>query len=209
MEFFPFNDHCALQLSELRLPMTREKVVEVLAKRGFKELDLGFEAMIEAARDCIGKSEYDRVDPRLAPLVVDCATFLMWVYGQRGVLLPRYPIQQRKMGRPIDLLEVRIGDLLFMRGYRPLYDDDPNNAVGHCGIVTEKGTVVHAANGRVGVIEQPMERFVGGGDGFRGARRIIEDEADVLTFLNTKRRWLRSSDDFRYIILKIPPHKHW
>src|SRR4030042_1996014 len=153
MEFFPFNDRCALQLSELGIPMTREKVVEILARRGFKELDVGFETMIEAARSCVGESKYGRVDPRLAPSVVDCATFLMWIYGQRGILLPRYPIQQRKVGRAVELSEVRVGDLLFIRGYRPLYDDDPSDAVGHCGVVTEKGTVIHAANGRVGVIE--------------------------------------------------------
>jgi cell wall-associated NlpC family hydrolase len=189
--------------------MTREKVVEVLARRGFKELDVDFATMVEAAQGCIGKSEYGRVDPRLAPSVVDCATFLMWVYGQRGISLPRYPIQQRKMGKSIDLREVKIGDLLFIRGYRPLYDDDPNDAVGHCGIVTERGTVIHAANGRVGVIEQSIGGFVGSGDSFRGARRIVENESDVVTFLNTKRRWIHSSDDFKYIILKIPPHKHW
>jgi len=209
VEFWPFRDRCALQLSELGLPMTLDKVVEVLAKRGFKKLNVGFADMVEAARSCIGRSEYIQAHPDLAPRLVDCATFLMWVYGQRGILLPRYPIQQRKMGRMVELFELRIGDLVFIRGYRPLYDDDPSDDVGHCGIVTERDTVVHAANGKVGVVEVPISAFVGSGKNFRGARRIIEEARDVVTLLNKRGRWIRSSDDFRYIILKTPPHKHW
>lgn len=209
MEFFPFKGRCALQLNELGLPMTRERVIEVLARRGFQKLDVGFVAMIEAARGCIGRSEYRCVRPEFAPAAVDCATLLIWLYGQRGIALPRHPIAQRKVGRPVDLPEVRIGDLLFTQGANPLYDDDPNDAVGHCGIVTERGTVISAANRKRGVIEEPIGSFVRNMSQFRGARRIIEDDGDVITFQIPPSAWVVSSYDLKYFILKVPPHKHW
>ena len=118
VEFLPYKDRCALPLSELGLPMTRERVIEVLGKRGFKKLPVDFSTMIELARKCVGKSEYRCARPALAPQVVDCATLLVWVYGQRGIALPRHPIAQRKVGRSVSLTEVKIGDLVFSRHFR-------------------------------------------------------------------------------------------
>ncbi len=209
MGFLSYKKRCALPLSELGLPMTRERVIEVLGKRGFKELPVDFSYMIKLARECVGRSEYRCARPDLAPQVVDCATLLVWVYGQRGIALPRHPIAQRKIGKPVELSEVRIGDLVFIRGYRPLYDCDPNDAVGHCGIVTERGTVISAANRKRGVVEESIEDFVGNASKFRGARRIIEDDGDVITFQIPPGAWVVSSSDLKYFILKVPPHEHW
>ena len=209
MEFISYEGRCALQLSELGLPMTRERVIKVLWRRGFKELPVDFSTMMELARECVGKSEYRCARPDLAPQVVDCATLLVWLYGQRGIALPRHPIAQRKVGRPVSLTEVRTGDLVFVRGYRPLYDDDPNDAVGHCGIVTERETVINAANRKRGVVEEPIEGFVGNASKFRGVRRIIEDDGDVVTFQIPPGAWVVRSSDLKYFILKVPPHKHW
>ncbi len=209
MEFLPYTDRCALPLSELGLPMTRERVIEVLRRRGFKKLPVDFSTMIELARKCVERSEYRCARPALAPQVVDCASLLVWLYGQRGIVLPRHPIAQRKIGMAVDLSEVRIGDLLFTQGANPLYDDDPNDAVGHCGIVTERGTVINAANRKRGVVEETIEGFVGNASKFRGARRIIEDDGDVVTFQIPPGVWVVRSSDLRYFILKVPPHKHW
>lgn len=199
MEYRAVGNRCAVDLDALNLPIPRPDILSILARKGFVTVDVD---IIHLARMCIGTSRYRR-GARLseAPAFVDCSCFVKWLYACRGVWLPRRSIQQFRLGTSIRLEDVRGGDLIFTSGWRNYYDDDPSNGVGHVGIATEDRTVVHAAGRTSGVVETPLETFVGKRK-FRGARRHIPHGSDVLTLEAPAGRDVETSDDIRWIVLQ-------
>jgi hypothetical protein len=97
---------------------------------------------------------------------------------------------------------VVVGDLIFTTGSVNYYHDDPAQGVGHVGIATGEGTVVHAANKRAGVIETDISKFVLNDTKFRGIRRYILDSARVITLHVPPIREVEVSDDIRWIVLQ-------
>ncbi|WP_223702642.1 C40 family peptidase [Sutcliffiella deserti] len=45
--------------------------------------------------------------------IFDCSSFIQYVYGANGIILPRNSRQQFRMGQPIRLSSIQKGDLLF------------------------------------------------------------------------------------------------
>lgn len=126
---------------------------------------------------------------------------MKWLYGRRGIWLPRYTIQQRQLGEDVSLSHLLSGDLVFTKGRISWYDDDPETGVGHVGVATGNETIIHAANSDSGVIEQPLEEFLRN-DVFRGARRYLPSDRTVYT-LEAPSRWeVETMDDLRWIILQ-------
>lgn len=68
----------------------------------------------------------------------DAAGFTRWVYGQRGITLPKTAARQAVGGRQIAKEDVRPGDLL-------VYRDPAAQGSFHVGIYTGKGNFLHAA----------------------------------------------------------------
>lgn len=143
-----------------------------------------------------------------APNVVDCSSLIKWLYGEIGIWLPRRTIQQRMCGVEVSRNQIRYGDLVFVSGVKNYYTDDPVDGVGHVGIRGIGNLVVHATNrpGRLGmmpqvrsgVIETPLDEFIG--DGFRGARRIVPDLQTLWVFEDLKKRGIEVSDDLVWIV---------
>ncbi len=163
--------------------------------------------IIKIAQQCIGISQYYRgAKPSEAPSIVDCSSFMKWIYSNCGIWLPRRSIQQREYGEVIEIENIIGGDLIFISGRVDYFDDDPKNGVGHVGIATNNKTVIHAANKDIGVIETPIDKFIGK-DKFRGARRYIPKNVEVLTFITPSKREVETADDIRWIILQTLPEK--
>jgi hypothetical protein len=199
MEYRAVGTRCAVDLDELKLPIPRAEALQILAKKGFQRQDVN---LVLLARKRVGKSTYDRgVRASKAPTIVDCSSLVKWLYGQRGIELPRRSIQQREMGQTIPRVSAMAGDLVFVSGFRDYYLDDPTDGVGHVGIVTEKQTVIHAASSKEGVIETPIERFATP-QNFRGVRRYIPEDRTIITFETPPHREVERSSDFRWIILQ-------
>lgn len=99
------------------------------------------------------------------------------------------------------ILEVDAGDVIFVSGRINYYYDDPSYGVGHVGVATGEETVIHAANSNIGVVESSIVEFLGE-DNFRGARRYIPKDAEVITFETPLNSGIETSDDFRWIILQ-------
>ncbi len=78
-----------------------------------------------------------------APKVVDCASLVKWLYGERGVWLPRNFLRWQEFG--VSVREPIGSDLVFTTGRR-------GSGVGHVGIASGPDTMIHAIN-RVGVQE--------------------------------------------------------
>lgn len=201
--FRTVGNRCAVDLSSLRLSLSDTQALALLTSLDFRVIDID---LIHIARSYIGVSCYHR-GARLtdAPAVFDCSSFMKWLYGQRGVWLPRRTIQQIELGASIDLSDIRAGDLVFTTGYINFYQDDPALGVGHVGIVTGEGTIVHAANSRAGIVESTVENFLRKAK-LRGVRRYIPDPARVITLETPPSREIEMSDDIRWIILQQLPH---
>ncbi|OHA32242.1 MAG: hypothetical protein A3B09_02455 [Candidatus Taylorbacteria bacterium RIFCSPLOWO2_01_FULL_43_83] len=161
--------------------------------------------MVSLARQCISASRYRR-GARLyeAPAVVDCSSFIKWLYAERGIWLPRRSIQQREFGKVVSLDELVAGDVVFVSGWIDYYHNDPANGVGHVGIATGDETIIHAAGMKTNVVETPLQKFIGKTK-FRGARRYIPKDQEVLTFQTPPDKEVEISDDLRWIILQSLP----
>lgn len=158
--------------------------------------------LITLARQCIGASQYRRgARPSEAPEIVDCSSFVKWLYAQRGIWLPRRSIQQRELGEAVNLDGLVAGDLIFISSWINYYLDDPADGVGHVGIATNDGTVIHAANRKVNAVETPLDKFVDKTK-FRGARRYIPKDIKVLTLETPVNREVEIADDIKWIILQ-------
>lgn len=163
--------------------------------------------IVALARQCISTSQYRRgARPSEAPAIVDCSSFIKWLYAQRGIWLPRRPIQQHELGETINLDELIAGDVVFVSGRIDYYHDDPTNGVGHVGIATGDGTVVHAANKKIHITETPIGEFLDKTT-FRGARRYIPKDIEVLTFETPPDREIEIMDDIKWIVLQSLPRK--
>lgn len=72
----------------------------------------------------------------------DCSGFTQYLYGQRGINIPRTAKQQFASGTPVKREDLREGDLVFFNTRGP---------ISHVGIYIGDGTFCHAANPRRGV----------------------------------------------------------
>jgi hypothetical protein len=91
-----------------------------------------------------------------------------------------------------------------VKGAIDWYNHDPRDGVGHVGIATGDGTIVHAADPEAGVVETPFSRFVGESK-LRGIRRYIPVGIKVVTLETPSNRGVETSDDVRWIVLQLLP----
>jgi peptidoglycan endopeptidase LytE len=202
VQYRAVSNRCAVHLPSLNLPISTEDSLTILHDRGFKVLEVD---VIALARSCIKSSTYRRgAKPSEAPAIVDCSSFIKWLYGKRGIWLPRRSIQQREVGCPIPIEKIETGDVVFVSGWIDYYHTDPKDGVGHVGIATGDGTIIHAADRKTHVTESSLESFVGE-IGFRGIRRYVPKGQVVLTFETPSDREVETSDDIRWIILQSLP----
>lgn len=187
---------CAVRVADLKLPISDQEALLRLELKGFRRIEVD---LLQLARLSCRQSRYQRgARTELAPGVVDCSSLVKWLYGRLGVWLPRHSLHQRLMGCAVSAQDLRLGDLLFTEGAKPYYVDDSGDGVGHVGMATGEGTVIHAANAVVNVVEVPTEQFVG--PGFRGARRILLPGTVVLE--STSGRRAECSLDYRCFVLQ-------
>lgn len=196
MDYQAVGGRCAFDFSSVDAA-ERQRMTETLVADGFLVLNVDVVALV---RERVDQATYRRgARMREAPAVFDCSSFTKWAYGQRGIWLPRRSIQQLAVGAPVTLGHIQAGDLVFVRGWINYYHEDPSDGVGHVGLATGDGTVVHAADSQAGVVESRLERFTKDGKIFRGARRIIEGQSDVMTFITPPVREIETSDDIRWL----------
>lgn len=95
----------------------------------------------------------------------DCSGLVWFTYRQQGINLPRISWQQFGAGTPVKRSNLRPGDLTF-------YKVNKSGKSLHVGIVTDRGTFVHAPSSGKRVMESSLnnpywrEHYI-------GARRIL------------------------------------
>jgi lipoprotein Spr/probable lipoprotein NlpC len=97
------------------------------------------------------RDEWQGVDYRLGGLSkqgVDCSGFVYLTYRSAfGLNLPRTTEQQSKLGTPVEIHQLRAGDLVFFKTGR---------GIRHVGIYVEKGLFLHASTSK-GVIMSQLD----------------------------------------------------
>jgi hypothetical protein len=197
MVYYSVNNRCAIDFGDFQLPISNKEAFEILIKKGFQQIEIDILAIAKA---CVGKSIYRR-GSRLseAPNFFDCSSFIKYLYGQKGIWVPRRSIQQSEFGCSVDLKNITAGDVICVSGHIDYFIKDPLLGVGHVGIVTENNSVIHAKNKEAGIVETPMKNFFSK-DNLRTVRRIIPSDHQVYTFLTSEEREVESSDDIGWII---------
>lgn len=189
----------AIDFELLKIPHPREKIVHILGSLG---VDVIKKNIVSVARSRIGVSAYRRGARRDQwPSLLDCSGLTKWAYGELGVWLPRYSIDQRDYGTRIELKRARAGDLIFCSGYRSYYWDDPKDGVGHVGLLTGKRTVIQAAGSEIGIVETGIESFTRK-NSFQGVTRILDDFSKLSTLILPPQLALETITEVRWKILQ-------
>ncbi len=198
--YLAVGNRCAVNMESLSLPIPDSEAVMILQEMGFQLINESLTSLLEPL---VGQSIYKRnCQAEEAPAFVDCSSLAKWVFGKKGIWLPRHPIDQRYIGFPevqwqIDSLGE--GDLLFTTGSRNRYWDDPALGVGHVGMVTNRQTVIHAANSNVGVVEVSLQDILSRWKN-RGVVRVIPNDR-TYTFECEPEYKVEYSAAFRWKIL--------
>ena len=188
------NDRCYIDFATLGLETFTAR--RSLHSRGFRPVAVD---MVSEARARIGKSKFKlSVDPHLAPDIVDCSSFTKWLYGLRGIDLPRYAAFQYERGKAVEISDLRAGDLVFTSGYcrQAWY-------VGHVSLFTGESVVTAMIVKGVGrVVEMPLAQLLDMRE-LRGARRYAVLDRGV-TFLCPERYRVQGSvETLRSFVLSL------
>lgn len=95
----------------------------------------------------------------------DCSGLAWYVYRRNGVILPRVSWQQFGAGRAIKYGDIRPGDLIFHKVKK-------NGKSLHVGIVTDRGTFIHAPSSGKRVMESSLNNTFWRSH-YLGARRVL------------------------------------
>jgi len=171
------GNRCAISLAEYSLIISTDEALTVLENLGFRVVEVD---MVALARQLISISKYRRgVSFKEAPGIIDCSSMMKWLFAQRGIWVPRYADHQFKYSSPVYIEDVTKCELVFRSGsYNFDPEGDGTENIGHVGLASGDGTVIHATN-KVGVEEVPIEKFTSGDD-LRIAGRYI-NSPDVIT----------------------------
>ncbi len=191
---------CAVDLNVLAEIVPKGKALSILERLGLRILCT---RVVDVAAYYAGRANY-RVGCRMteAPRTFDCSSFVKWCYGCLGIWMPRRAVQQSAFAEPIAVHEVGSGDLLFTSGNGNYYHQDPSMKIGHVGIATSRGTVLHASMRRRSVVESSRDEFLETGT-LRGAGRIVPPGSDLVTLVvraSSAIEAIETSDDVQWLI---------
>lgn len=199
MEYRAVAGRCAVDLSSMPVPPL--EALAIFTALGFEHVQVN---LVELARSLVGVSQYRRgARLREAPDVFDCSSFTKYLYAKAGIWLPRRSIQQRAFGYIVEG-DIKAGDLVFCSGRIDYFETDPSDGVGHVGLATGEGAVVHAANKLLGVVESSLPDFLGKPEDYRGIRRFIASD-HVITIEPPPGREIETADDLKWVILQRMP----
>ena len=97
----------------------------------------------------------------------DCSGFTKYIYGRKGVALPRTAAEQYHAGRAVGHRGMKPGDLVFFHTTR--------SGISHVGMYVGNGKFVHSSSKKQGGVR--VDNLESGyySKAFRGARRVRKD----------------------------------
>lgn len=188
------GNRCAVDVTSLRLPITNHEILDILYKKGFESVDVN---IIDEARAHIGKAAF-RLGVRMSetPATFDCSSFTKWLYGMKGIWIPRLATQQFEHCTPVDLEAIQTGDLIFTSGYcKKAWH------IGHVSLYTGHSviTAMIQKSGR-GIIEISLEKLITQRK-LQGVGRITNSLDEISTLIIPPSYEVETSDDIKYLVL--------
>jgi cell wall-associated NlpC family hydrolase len=80
--------------------------------------------------------------PSYQSATFDCSSFIQYIFGINGILLPRNSRQQFTVGVPISFKQIKKGDLLFFTTKARKYRQGLSR-IGHVAIYIGQGRILH------------------------------------------------------------------
>ena len=201
MVYRAVNGRCAVDVRLFNNLFTTYKLLVRLSHKGFtvKEVD-----MVNEARNLMVTARY-RFPGRMSacPDYFDCSSFIKYLYGLKGIWLPRRSIQQSLCGEKVASLDdIKRHDLIFTNGLRAnYYLSDPQECIGHVALATGEGTIIQATERHNGIGEITVADFIKSRS-VKTIRRIIPNDEKVFTVTVPADREVETGDDIKWIILQ-------
>jgi len=145
-----------------------------------------------------------------APNRFDCSSFVLYLFRQIGVEIPRMSFQQYFAGIPIADDDLAAGDLVFRSQKSPRPGIAGNRRTyGHVGIYIGNNKVIHAFSGRGAVVEETLSAFKKIAP-YKGARRILgrENAIHFVVEVPTMRKDLMIEEDIIEEVGRIIGYDH-
>lgn len=96
------------------------------------------DSLITTAKKYIGAS-YTYGAPTSSTTTFDCSSFILRVFKENGIIMPRTSGEQSLIGKSISLSSARKGDLIF-------FDTNKDGKINHVSIVIDSNSIIHAAS---------------------------------------------------------------
>ena len=199
------GSRCAFTLTVTGLEASEDAILQLLVKRGFEVVSEDVDILANA-RKLVGVSRYRKgVLVSKAPDVVDCSSMIKWLYGLRGIWLPRNLFLWQDLGQwvncdflstitpPINLDNVVAGDIVFTTDAQVGW-----GGVGHVGLATGHNTIIHATN-RIGVEEISFDELIKRRLICK-INRLIPIGPRTVTLSLPGKEEVESSDDIEYLV---------
>ena len=148
------------ETAELRNPPSSEAEAVQPEELGFFSASL--DKITARAKDLLGtKYKFGGTSPESG---FDCSGFVRYVFKEANIQLPRSSYEMRKVGTPVDLKSLKVGDLLFFK-----------INTSHVGIYIGNGKFIHSpTTGRSVTIESLADSIYN--NRLLGARRVLSAE---------------------------------
>jgi hypothetical protein len=200
--FRAVNGRIAIDFTRLSKYIALDSALKILYSCGFKSFSAD---MIPRACSVFATAMYKLgAKSSEAPYFFDCSSLTKWLYGYKGIWIPRKAIDQYSFGKAIcgviEEKNLMTGDLVFASGPFGYYHEDPQEAIGHVAIVSRNPSVVIHASPIGGVSEESLTSFKKRGE-FRGAVRIIANPEQTGTFSIPQQYEIETENDVKWLLL--------
>jgi len=191
--FRAVNGRCFVDFNQLDLPINASQALELLCGKGFSVVDVD---MVAEAMDHVGRATF-KLGARMseAPKMFDCSSFTKWLYGQKGIWIPRLAVQQFEFVPPVSLEELQHGDLIFTSGYcaRSWY-------IGHVSLFSGRSVITAMIQKHEsGIVEMSLQELFAQRK-LRGMGRVVSAASGVTVIIPTEYK-VETSDDIKCLVL--------
>lgn len=187
---WPWVQHVGLRMRKterfLGITLDEKQVIDGLRSRGFEAEHF---SITKEARKHLGKPykwganyKQDRAD------AFDCSYFVDYIYSLIGEMVGHQCLELFESGQPVDVHDLRPGDVVFRDGPWEKLDREARKGISHAAIYIGNGKIIHAAdtyrakNGewkkypsaKQMVIEESVETITKD-PAYQGARRYVEN----------------------------------
>ena len=121
MEYQAVGNRIGVDFISLDLPIPKDEALDILEKSNIRRIEVNIH---DIAKELVGKAQWKLLSRQWeAPYFFDCSSLTKWLYGQKGIWIPRrsrvqfhfcgQSMEIDKETRLVDVWDTETGDLLF------------------------------------------------------------------------------------------------